>query len=90
MAVVLAARGADSGANGAEDQGEKGREAPTMDMRQAGQHGGILDGTPAAIRPPVKWAFGAPAEAACSTGLNEPTDTATVTRNRNIRTVSSE
>lgn len=62
-----------------------------MDMQQAGQRSeAILDGTLAAIRPPVKWAYGAPAEAACSTGLNEPTDTTTVNRSRNILTVISE
>ncbi|MFF2330733.1 MULTISPECIES: hypothetical protein [unclassified Streptomyces] len=62
-----------------------------MDMQHAGQRSeAILDGTLAAIRPPVKWAYGAPAEAACSTGLNEATETTTVTRSRNILTVVSE
>ncbi|MGW9119566.1 hypothetical protein ACWGRV_23545 [Streptomyces sp. NPDC055663] len=62
-----------------------------MDMQQAGKRSeAILDGTLAAIRPPVKWAYGAPVESACSTGLNEPTGTTTVTRSRNILTVVSE
>lgn len=94
LVVALAACGTSGGQNGTERQGkkeQKEQKAPTMDMQQAGQRSeAILDGTLAAIRPPVKWAYGAPAEAACSTGLNEPTDTTTVTRSRNILTVVSE
>ncbi|MFD7491369.1 hypothetical protein ACFV8T_02970 [Streptomyces sp. NPDC059832] len=87
VVAVLAACGVDGGT----DWGEKGREASAMDMRQAGRRAeGVLDGTLAAIRPPVEWAYGAPSEAACSTGLNEPTGTTTVTRSRNILTVVSE
>ncbi|MFD7491355.1 hypothetical protein ACFV8T_02900 [Streptomyces sp. NPDC059832] len=91
MVAALAACGAGDGQNGTEGQGKKKQKAPTMDMQQAGQRSEtILDGTLAAIRPPVKWAYGAPVEAACSTGLNEPTGTTTVTRSRNILTVVSE
>ncbi|WP_371665347.1 hypothetical protein OG306_13825 [Streptomyces sp. NBC_01241] len=91
LVAALAACGAGGGQNGTEGQGKKERKAPTMDMQQAGQRSeAILDGTLAAIHPSVKWAYGAPAEAACSTGLNEPTDTTTVTRSRNILTVVSE
>lgn len=80
-----------SGQGGEERQGKKERKAPTMDMQQAGQRSeAVLDGTLAAIRPAVKWAYGAPVESACSTGLNEPTGTTTVTRSRNILTVVSE
>lgn len=90
MVAVLSACGADGGANGTAGQEEKGRRAPTMDMRQAGQRAEeILDSTLAAIRPPVKWAYGAPVEAACSTGLNEQTGTTAVTRSRNILTAVS-
>ncbi|MFB8037753.1 hypothetical protein ACFC5Z_33480 [Streptomyces sp. NPDC056004] len=62
-----------------------------MNTQQAGQRSeATLDGTLAAIRPPVKWAYGAPVEAACSTGLNESAGTTTVTRSRNVLTVVSE
>ncbi|WP_329591918.1 hypothetical protein OG195_26405 [Streptomyces sp. NBC_01362] len=91
MVAVLTACGAGSGQGGEERQGKKERKAPTMDMQQAGQRSeAVLDGTLAAIRPAVKWAYGAPVESACSTGLNEPTGTTTVTRSRNILTVVSE
>lgn len=71
--------------------GVKGREEPKMDMQQAGERAeGILDGTMAAIRPPVVWSYGNPSDPACSTGLNEPTGTTTVVRSRNITTVVSE
>ncbi|MFE7579905.1 hypothetical protein ACFU5Z_34675 [Streptomyces sp. NPDC057521] len=67
------------------------REEPKMDMQQAGERAeGILDGTMAAIRPPVAWSYGNPSDTACSTGLNEPTGTTTVIRSRNITTVVSE
>ncbi|MFB8212463.1 hypothetical protein [Streptomyces sp. NPDC056010] len=67
------------------------REEPKMDMQQAGERAeGILDGTMAAIRPPVAWSYGNPSDTACSTGLNEPTGTTTVFRSRNITTVVSE
>ncbi|WP_326736447.1 hypothetical protein [Streptomyces sp. NBC_01022] len=72
-------------------QGKKDQEEPMMDMQQAGQRSeAFLDGTMAAIRPPVEWAYGAPMEEACSTGLNRPTGTTTVSRSRNILTVVSE
>ncbi|MFH8516507.1 hypothetical protein ACH4CE_15580 [Streptomyces gelaticus] len=91
MVAALAACGTGDGQNGTEIHGKKEKKAPTMDMQQAGQRSeAILDGTLAAIRPPVEWTYGAPAEAACSTGLNEPTGTTTVTRSRNILTVVSE
>ncbi|MGW2084867.1 hypothetical protein [Streptomyces sp. NPDC001880] len=87
VVAVLAACGVDDG----KDRSEKERKASEMDMRQAGRRAErVLDGTLAAIRPPVEWAYGAPAEAACSTSLNEPTGTTTVTRSRNILTVASE
>ncbi|MFJ5193306.1 hypothetical protein ACIQCQ_14450 [Streptomyces sp. NPDC088394] len=90
MVAALSVCGADGGANGTAGQEEKGRRAPTMDMRQAGQRAvEILDGTLAAIRPPAKWAYDAPVEAACSTGLDEQTGTTAVTRSRNILTVVS-
>ncbi|MYW10860.1 hypothetical protein GT034_21290 [Streptomyces sp. SID2563] len=66
------------------------REKPEMDMQQAGERAeGILDGTMAAIRPPVGWSYGNPSDTACSTGLNEPTGTTTVFRSRKIDTVVS-
>lgn len=72
-------------------QGKKEQEESTMDMQQAGQRAEqILDGTMEAIRPPVKWVRGTPAETACSTGLNRPTGTTTVFRSRNILTVVSK
>ncbi|MEU3223630.1 hypothetical protein ABZ695_10795 [Streptomyces sp. NPDC006976] len=71
-------------------QGGKEREEPTMDMQQAGERAEeILDGTMAAIRPPVTWSYGNPSDTACSTGLNEPSGTTTVFRSRNITTVVS-
>ncbi|MFI1104855.1 hypothetical protein [Streptomyces melanogenes] len=64
------------------------QKASTMDMQQAGEGSEkILDDTLAAIRPPVKWAYGAPMREACSTDLNEPTGRTTVTRSRNLLTV---
>ncbi|MGW0672038.1 hypothetical protein [Streptomyces sp. NPDC002746] len=72
-------------------QGKAEQEKSMMDMQQAGQRAeAILDGTMAAIRPPVKWVHGTPAESACSTGLNRPTGTTTVFRSRNILTVVSK
>ncbi|MFK0099397.1 hypothetical protein [Streptomyces sp. NPDC091040] len=72
-------------------QGGKEREEPKMDMQQAGERAEeILDGTVAAIRPPVAWSYGNPSDTACSTGLNDPTGTTTVFRSRNITTVVSE
>ncbi|WLQ34084.1 hypothetical protein P8A18_11805 [Streptomyces castrisilvae] len=70
---------------------EKDQEEPKMDMQQAGQRAeAILDGTMAAIQPPVEWVRGSTSESPCSTGLNEPTGTTTVMRGRNILTVISE
>ncbi|MEV6548767.1 hypothetical protein AB0M57_08645 [Streptomyces sp. NPDC051597] len=61
-----------------------------MNMQQAGEGSEkILDATLAAIRPPVKWTYGAPMQEACSTDLNEPTGRTTVTRSRNILTIVS-
>ncbi|WP_405897999.1 hypothetical protein OG242_11100 [Streptomyces sp. NBC_00727] len=72
-------------------QGAKEREEPKMDMQQAGERAeGILDGTMAAMRPPVAWSYGNPSDTACSSGVNEPSGTTTVFRSRNITTVVSE
>ncbi|WP_234386634.1 hypothetical protein [Streptomyces sp. ERV7] len=66
------------------------QKASKMNMQQAGEGSEtILDGTLAAIRPPVKWAYGAPMRQACTTDLNEPTGRTTVTRSRNILTIVS-
>ncbi|MEU6016704.1 hypothetical protein ABZ826_22405 [Streptomyces sp. NPDC047515] len=91
LVAALGACGTDGGQNATKGQSKKEQKVSAMDMQQAGQRSeAILDGTLAAIRPPVKWVYGAPAEAACSTGLNEPTGSTTVTRSRNILTVVSE
>ncbi|MEU3223631.1 hypothetical protein ABZ695_10800 [Streptomyces sp. NPDC006976] len=72
-------------------QGGKAREGPKLDMQQTGERAeAILDGTMAAIQPPVEWVRGSTSESPCSTGLNEPTGTTTVMRGRNILTVVSE
>ncbi|MFD9223203.1 hypothetical protein ACFWDI_25090 [Streptomyces sp. NPDC060064] len=62
-----------------------------MDMQHAGERAeDILDATLNAIKPPVKWDYNTPNEVACSTGLNLPTGSTSVHRNRYISTKISE
>ncbi|WP_330312197.1 hypothetical protein [Streptomyces sp. NBC_00523] len=71
--------------------GGTGREEPKMDMQQAGERAEeILDGTMAAIRPPVKWERDNPSQLACDNGLNRPIGATSVYRGRTILTVVSE
>ncbi|MYQ76719.1 hypothetical protein GTW64_06345 [Streptomyces sp. SID4923] len=63
---------------------------PEMDMQQAGERAEeILDGTVAAIQPPVKWERDNPSQLACDNGLNRPIGATSVYRGRTILTVVS-
>ncbi|MEU4351627.1 hypothetical protein [Streptomyces sp. NPDC023838] len=87
MLAAVTACGPDGAQSGQTKSDERVR---TMNMQQAGEGSeNILDATLAAIQPPVKWAYGAPMQEACSTDLNEPTGKTTVTRSRNILTIVS-
>lgn len=95
-AVLMTALAAACGPGGSgetksgDQRAQQTRKETKMNMQQAGEGSEkILDDTLAAIRPPVKWAYGAPMQEACSTDLNEPTGRTTVTRSRNLMTVVS-
>ncbi|AXG77762.1 hypothetical protein [Streptomyces paludis] len=64
---------------------------PNMDMKQAGNRTEeLLDATLNAVEPPVEWGYDTSNETACSTGLNLPTGTTSVHRNRYVSTRVSE
>jgi hypothetical protein len=91
LGCVLVALALTACGGGGEQRGEKEKRVPAMDMRQAGERAeAILDGTMAAIQPPVTWSYGYPMKEACGNGLNRPTGTTSVNRTRHVLTVISE